>query len=118
VDRHGLPASHYFIWFDDVEYTARILRDERGYFVAGSVAVHKTQERYSTATSKGDRFFYAVRNRLYMLRGHSWTAVEKLRIARMLAKDIRAYLAHNGYSARAARTVARGFVQGLISRQV
>src|ERR1700730_6685687 len=33
VERFGLPLEHYFIWGDDVEFTARILRDERGYLV-------------------------------------------------------------------------------------
>ena len=116
VDRHGLPDRDYFIWFDDVEYTARILREETGYYVPRSVAVHKTARRYSTATSSGDRFYYAVRNRLYMLRGDSWTGVEKYRLARSLVRDVRAYLAHNDFSPAAARVVLRGLAHGLARR--
>ena len=38
VDRHGLPLKHYFIWSDDIEFTARILRrEDAGYLVPGSV---------------------------------------------------------------------------------
>ena len=113
VDRHGLPARNYFIWFDDVEYTGRILREETGYFVARSVALHKTPNRHTTVTGSGDRFFYAVRNRLLMVRGGSWTAREKVRIVRMLVDDVRAYLAHNRRSPAALRVVWRGLVQGL-----
>src|SRR4051812_46326279 len=42
VDRHGLPIARYFIWSDDMEYTARALRSGTGYLVPESVAVHKT----------------------------------------------------------------------------
>src|SRR4051812_15355338 len=33
VDRYGLPHAHYFIWSDDIEYTARVTRADPGYVV-------------------------------------------------------------------------------------
>ena len=38
--RFGLPRKEFFIWSDDIDFTARVLRREAGYFVPASVAVH------------------------------------------------------------------------------
>jgi GT2 family glycosyltransferase len=40
VDRYGLPPRHFYIWVDDIDYTARVLRHERAYLVPESRVVH------------------------------------------------------------------------------
>jgi rhamnopyranosyl-N-acetylglucosaminyl-diphospho-decaprenol beta-1,3/1,4-galactofuranosyltransferase len=57
IDRYGLPLKHYFIWSDDIEFTARILRHESaGYLVPDSIVLHKTKEPYTAVSTTGDRF--------------------------------------------------------------
>jgi GT2 family glycosyltransferase len=67
VRRVGLPVAEYFIWNDDFEFTARVLRRERGLFVPASVAVHKTKARADTDVDPGDRFYFEVRNKVWLL---------------------------------------------------
>jgi GT2 family glycosyltransferase len=68
VRRAGLPIADYFIWNDDFEYSTRLLRDSRGVHVPASVVVHKTRVLGSTDADPGPRFYYEVRNKLWMLR--------------------------------------------------
>ncbi|MCU1444918.1 glycosyltransferase [Cryobacterium sp.] len=68
VRRHGLPIADYFIWNDDFEYSMRILRKSRGFFVPGSVVVHKTVKLGATDVDPGARFYYEVRNKVWLLR--------------------------------------------------
>lgn len=113
VERFGLPIKRFFIWTDDVEFTARILRWESGYLVPESVVHHKTATAHTTAEGSRERFFYYVRNSLYMTRGPAWETQEKLRILWVLAIQIRRYLRHNRWHPRAALVVARGLVHGV-----
>ncbi|MGW9629770.1 glycosyltransferase [Agromyces sp. NPDC055520] len=65
----GLPIADYFIWNDDFEYSTRVLRGRRGLHVPASVVVHKTKVLGSTDADPGPRFYYEVRNKLWMFRG-------------------------------------------------
>ena len=113
VDRHGLPIKRYFIWSDDVEFTARVLRTEAGYLVPGSLVHHKTKSPYITADGPRERFYYQVRNSLYMTRSDAWDRQEKLRVLWMLLIQVWQFLRRNGWSPRAALIVARGLVHGV-----
>ncbi|MFC9917613.1 glycosyltransferase [Agromyces binzhouensis] len=64
----GLPIADYFIWNDDFEYSARALRGRRGLHVPSSVVLHKTRVLGSTDADPGHRFYYEVRNKLWMFR--------------------------------------------------
>ena len=64
----GLPIADYFLWNDDFEYSARLLRGARGLFVPGSVVMHKTKIRGSSDQDPGPRFFFEVRNKLWVFR--------------------------------------------------
>lgn len=64
----GLPVADYFIWNDDFEYSTRILRGREGVYAPGSVVIHKTKAFGSTDVDPGPRFYYEVRNKLWMLR--------------------------------------------------
>ena len=74
----GLPIADYFIWNDDFEYSTRVLRGRRGLHVPASVVVHKTKALGSTDADPGPRFYYEVRNKLWMFRrSHSLSVFEK-----------------------------------------
>lgn len=68
VARHGLPVADYFIWNDDFEYTLRLLRRGRGYYATRSVVLHKTRRPGSSDDDPGARFYYEVRNKLWLFR--------------------------------------------------
>lgn len=113
VDRHGLPLAHYFIWSDDIEYTARILRREQGYLVPTSVVHHKTSTPYTAVSTSGERFYYHVRNTLFMIRGAAWNRREKLTLVWIIISTTRAYLRFNRWAPTNLRVVLRGMRDGL-----
>ncbi len=113
IDRHGLPLKRYFLWSDDIEYTARILRREPGYLVPASVTVHKTKEAYTAITSSGDRFYFHVRNTIYMLRGTAWSAREKPGLLFSWLSSIVSYLQFNGLTRASLTLIARGVYDGV-----
>ncbi|HET6877163.1 MAG TPA: glycosyltransferase [Jatrophihabitans sp.] len=63
----GLPIADYFLWNDDFEFTTRLLRGNFGLYCPSSVVVHKTAKFGSTDVDPGERFFYEVRNKVWML---------------------------------------------------
>jgi GT2 family glycosyltransferase len=66
VERHGLPEAAYFVWNDDFEYTTRLLREGVGLYCPASVVVHKTRTFGSTDADPGERFYFEVRNKLWL----------------------------------------------------
>ncbi len=63
----GLPIKEFFIWADDVEYTLRITRKGfLGLYVKDSIVVHKTRTNYSADGVYDWRFYYNVRNWLWI----------------------------------------------------
>ena len=66
--RRGLPQADYFLWNDDFEFTTRLLRGRQGWLCPASVVVHKTRTFGSTDADPGPRFFYEVRNKIWMLK--------------------------------------------------
>ena len=113
VERHGLPRKGFFIWADDLEFTMRVLRSEAGYLVPDSVAVHKTAAAHQPWDG-GPRFYYAVRNGLFLLRGDVLDRREKLGWAFMVAGQTGRYLRAERWRPAALATVARGVRDGLL----
>jgi GT2 family glycosyltransferase len=77
--RRGLPRADYFLWNDDFEFTTRLLRGNTGLLCPASVVVHKTRTFGSTDADPGDRFFYEVRNKIWMFKDRApLTPLERL----------------------------------------
>lgn len=112
VDECGLPLCRYFLWSDDIEYTARVLRRRCGYLVPASVVVHKTPRPYTAISSSGERFYFHVRNSLYMLRGSAWAPAEKPSLLYGLIVSILDYLRFNRFAPRTAPVILRGLLDG------
>ena len=113
VRRHGLPPGHYFVWLDDIQYTARILRREHGYVVPDSTAVHWTPRPYNTVTDTRERFYFKVRNHIWLLRGPSFGGREWLGYARSLLRAVVTYVRSSPSRREALVTVLRGVRDGL-----
>jgi GT2 family glycosyltransferase len=115
IDRHGLPHRHYYIWGDDGEFTARVLREGAGYLVPDSVVVHKTPEK-AAVHEPSPQYYYELRNKLLMLRGDAFRGVEKVRLAAGAAVGLGRYLAATRGRPRALALVARALRDGLVQR--
>jgi GT2 family glycosyltransferase len=66
VRQRGIPVADYFLWNDDFEFTTRLTRRRRALFCPKSVVVHKTSTFGSTDADPGDRFFFEVRNKVWL----------------------------------------------------
>lgn len=69
----GLPIKDFFIWTDDWEYTRRISRKYKCYYITNSIVTHKSKlnEGASIATVDGERlnrFKYMYRNDVVLFR--------------------------------------------------
>ena len=113
VEEYGFPDAGYFFWNDDLEYTARVLRRRSGYWVPSSVVYHETPEAHVPLVASVPNFYYEVRNKLYMLRGGSWTVREKLRFGRQLGVNVVRFLMRHRMRSDAVGVVARSVRDGL-----
>ena len=78
IRERGLPVADYFLWNDDFEYSTRLVKGGVGLYCPASVVVHKTRTFGSTDADPGERFFFEVRNKLWMFgRSRSLSVPEK-----------------------------------------
>src|SRR5205085_4372356 len=107
------PLKHFFIWSDDIEYTSRVvLNGGRGYLVPTSVALHDTAEAHTAETAPPWRFYYHVRNTLFMIRGPERPRRDKLLRGWVLVATVVVYLVRRPSRASAA-AIIRGVRDGL-----
>lgn len=114
IRRCGLPIAGYFLWNDDIEWTGRLLRNDFGVLVPTSVLCHKTPGNPATVAEAGPRFFYEIRNKMWMLRGSdAFGKAEKFRFGAMLMVRTFQFLRAEPSLPGALATVARGVAGGL-----
>lgn len=72
VEEMGLPIKEFFIWTDDWEYTRRISRKYKCYFVSDSIVTHKSKENIGASIAivddRLDRFKNLYRNDVVLYR--------------------------------------------------
>ncbi len=114
VRERGLPVADYFLWNDDFEYSTRLIRGNVGLYCPDSVVVHKTRVFGSTDADPGERFFFEVRNKVWLFtRSHGLTPTEK---AVYGASTLRRWARTFGASSDRAtlrRALRRGLTSGL-----
>lgn len=74
----GLPHAHYFICYDDTEYSLRVCRYSRFLVVTEAVLDHRSRAQTQNNPRRYDwKDYYSIRNRLLMVREHGnivdWT---------------------------------------------
>ena len=112
VRERGLPIADYFLWNDDFEYSTRLLRGGTGLYCPASVVVHKTRTFGSTDADPGERFFFEVRNKVWLFtRSRGLNPLEKLVYAGSTAR--RWGRTFGGSADR--RTLRRGLRRGLLA---
>ena len=78
VRAEGLPRADFFLWNDDFEYTARLLRRRPGLYVPASRVVHLTAKFGSSDVDPGPRFYNEVRNKVWTFtRSDAFAPAEK-----------------------------------------
>jgi GT2 family glycosyltransferase len=114
VGERGLPVADYFLWNDDFEYSTRLIRGRVGLYCPGSVVVHKTRVFGSTDADPGERFFYEVRNKVWLFtRSQGLAAGEKLVYGGATARRWARTFARSSDRRTLARGLRRGLVAGL-----
>jgi GT2 family glycosyltransferase len=114
--RAGLPQADYFLWNDDFEFTARLLRRSPGLLCPASVVVHKTKAFGATDADPGARFFYEVRNKVWTLRsGKPLAAHERVLYGGATLRRWARTFARSSDRGTLARCLLRGLVAGLKS---
>lgn len=73
IEEFGLPIKDFFIWTDDWEYTRRISRKKKCYYISDSIVTHKSKENIgasiATVDDRLERFKYLYRNDCVLYRG-------------------------------------------------
>ncbi|CAN5775639.1 glycosyltransferase [soil metagenome] len=112
VRERGLPVADYFLWNDDFELTTRLLRGRVGLLCPTSVVEHRTTTFGSTDADPGERFFYEVRNKVWLLtRSNGLSPPEKVLYG---ASTLRRWIAT--FAASRQRAVLwRGLRTGLLA---
>ena len=113
MEEHGLPHKAFFIWEDDLEYTARALRRGLGLQVRDSEVIHKSASKpYISATTGENRLFYGVRNRIWVLRSPAFGPLGKAFLALQLLFGLLTYLAFHP-SQKSLQEIGRALRAGL-----
>jgi GT2 family glycosyltransferase len=117
VRERGLPVADYFLWNDDFEFTTRLIRGRRGLFCPRSVVVHKTKAFAGTELDPGDRFFFEVRNKLWLYgRSRSLNPGEKVLYAGSTVRRWVRTIATSSDRKRLLRALGRGVRAGVTTR--
>ncbi|HSE72242.1 MAG TPA: glycosyltransferase [Nocardioidaceae bacterium] len=110
VGERGFPVADYFLWNDDFEYSTRLVRGGVGLYCPASVVVHKTRTFGSTDADPGERFFFEVRNKVWMFgRSTSLSPAEKVLYGGSTARRWARTVARS----QDRRTLFRGLGKGL-----
>lgn len=65
IKEEGLPNAAYFLWNDDFEYTARLLRRRIGLYIDAARVEHRTKVFGNSTADPGPRFYNEVRNKFW-----------------------------------------------------
>ncbi|KQT89682.1 hypothetical protein ASG49_16520 [Marmoricola sp. Leaf446] len=115
VRERGLPVADYFLWNDDFEYSTRLVRGGTGLYVPTSVVVHKTRVFGATDADPGERFFYEVRNKVWLFsRSTGLAPHEKVLYAGSTVRRWSRTLARSQDRPTLLRGLARGLRAGVL----
>lgn len=114
IRRNGLPIIDYFLWNDDFEFSTRLARN--GFAVASgrSAVSHHTKVFDSNTVDVGERFFFEVRNKLWMFgRSRALGGGEKLLYGASALRRWALMIARSSQRSVVLRAGFRGLREGL-----
>jgi len=112
IERHGPPRPEFFLQADDIEFTARLLRSSYGYLVPDSIVEHRTKTPHTFLTDPV-KFYFHVRNTLFMIKGASWSNAEKAALGWVVFESIVRFLVRYGLNTSNIRTITGALRHGL-----
>ena len=124
VKKIGLPIGEYFIWGDDTEYTARIIRaGYRGVYVPASVVTHLTPSNIGASiveapVGASGRFYYQMRNVMANKRMDTNPVVAFVSSLFLLRRTLRRIRRRADHQKEFREQVMKGFRDGLKFRPV
>jgi GT2 family glycosyltransferase len=114
VRERGLPIADYFLWNDDFEFTTRLIRGRDALYCPASVVAHKTATYGSTDADPGDRFYFEVRNKVWMFgRSYGLSPAEKAVYGGSSLRRWARTVVSSSDRATLLRAAGRGLVDGL-----
>lgn len=117
VRRDGLPVVDYFLWNDDFEFTARLAKDGLALASEKSTVSHHTKVFDSNTVDVGERFYFEVRNKLWMFtRSSALTAGEKLLYGGATLRRWLSMVSRSSSRSVVLRAGLRGAREGLLKR--
>jgi len=79
VKKIGLPLEEYFLWDEDLEYTARIVKSFKCYCAINSVITHYQNDKFDPfLAGDGVKYNYWVRNRVCTILMSDSTVLSKI----------------------------------------
>jgi rhamnopyranosyl-N-acetylglucosaminyl-diphospho-decaprenol beta-1,3/1,4-galactofuranosyltransferase len=115
IQTYGLPNAIFFIWMDDVEWTARVLRREFGVLIPESRVCHATATNAGTLDAPPARFYFYVRNCTWMLLGSNCFSFQEKAFRGFSMFFYTAYwLMRNCWKPAAWLSVLRGLIRGIL----
>ena len=113
----GLPLADYFIWGDDTHYTGSLLRNGVGIQVHTSIVEHRTAQFASWKNDPGARFYYDVRNKLWVyLKSDAFRWWERTIYLASAVKGWGATVLRSSDRSALLRHALRGLRDGLFTR--
>lgn len=91
VEAHAPPRARYERWGDDIEWTARLLKDEPGYLVPRSVAVRRSDFDCGRRTRRPSRLHQLGLAADMLVRG-PWSGEERAWSGVVLARELASQL--------------------------
>lgn len=116
IPEFGLPIADYFLGGDDVEYTARILQGNLGIAVPSSVVLHSTAEKSSALEGPAWKFYYYVRNTVWMLsRSSAFRRLEAAKLSFRFFRSLCTYLRRTRCSIASCKVIVTGLWNGIFT---
>ncbi|MEJ7743349.1 MAG: glycosyltransferase [Nocardioidaceae bacterium] len=112
--RRGPPIADYFVWNDDFEFTTRLIRGQHAVYCPASVVIHKTKTFGSTDADPGERFYYEVRNKVWLFtRSRGLNPLEKTVYAASTLRRWSRTMAHSSNRSVLVHGLGSGLLDGV-----
>lgn len=116
IRENGLPIIDYFLWNDDFEFSTRLIRDRFALASQKSAVSHHTKVFDSNTVDVGERFYFEVRNKLWLFgRSRALRGGEKLLYGVSAARRWALMILRSPAKSVVLRAGLRGLRDGLVS---
>lgn len=117
IKEMGLPIKEFFIWTDDWEFTRRISRKYKSYYVGNSVVVHKSQKNISADISTDtrerlSRYKYMYRNDVVLYRREGWKGF-CYEVVRLSGHILRVIIRARDCRLKRVQMIIQGTIEGI-----